>query len=342
MRPRLLALALLLAGPLAAQPWTATGNYAGDSDSLHDFGIAIPSGSGPWPVIVWAHPGGWVQGWYGDAVNSPSLTARGWAVMSINYRLAPAVPWPAQLYDFKAAVRWVRANAATYNIDPARVVAGGSSAGAHLALMMAATNGNSAWNGTVGTNLGESSSVIAVAGWSSGTDLVSLNADLAPCGSAAQTFMGDRATWLLGCSPAACPSTAQQASPYYYVSPSVPPHFTVHGDADCKFPVGQVSRLDAALTTAGVSHSYNVVAGGGHNTLSLYTSALWDAAVSFLNGAPVPTPTPTATPTPTPTQTPIPPTPTPTPTITPTLVPTCVPGCSTERPSVWAAPTRKK
>ncbi|MCK6685627.1 MAG: alpha/beta hydrolase, partial [Thermoanaerobaculia bacterium] len=85
--------------------------------------VYVPSGSGPFPLIVWIHGGGWISGDKALAAQSAQVrqTARGYVVASINYRLSGQAKFPAQSHDCKAAIRWLRANATLYKIDPARI-----------------------------------------------------------------------------------------------------------------------------------------------------------------------------------------------------------------------------
>ena len=148
--------------------------------------VSIPKGPGPHPVIIWVHGGGWVGG---DHRRMPPFTPfaldAGFAVASLDYRLtseggdwgeAP-VCWPAQLHDCKAGVRWLRANAARLRLDPERLYAWGHSAGGHLVTMLALTNDEPAFEGTVGTNLGTSSRVEAAIDFAGPSDLFRMNED---------------------------------------------------------------------------------------------------------------------------------------------------------------------
>jgi acetyl esterase/lipase len=106
---------------------------AGSAPLLMD--LRVPDGDGPFPVIVFLHSGAWISG---DRGGGPALrqAARGYAVASIDYRLAPQFHWPAQIEDCKAAVRWLRANAARFHLDANRVGVFGTSAGGHLAAVL--------------------------------------------------------------------------------------------------------------------------------------------------------------------------------------------------------------
>lgn len=102
--------------------------------------LLLPAGPGPHPVIIYLHGGGWSGGTRTDlSPDAAAMVDRGWAVATVDYALAPAQTWPYPLYDAKRAVRWLRANANRFGLDPDMVIAWGSSAGGHLALMLGAT-----------------------------------------------------------------------------------------------------------------------------------------------------------------------------------------------------------
>lgn len=313
-------LCALFVGSLAANADVTVLNYAGDATAAHDLRLTTPTGGGPWPVDIRVH-GGWWTGGNGNTEDHAAVyNARGWAVANINYRLAPGATWPAQMHDVKAAIRFIRANAATYNLDPTRIILRGQSAGGLLAAMTGATQDDPTAEGTVGSYLSTSSAVSAVVDYYSASDLTLLIADLDADGcSETDAVALASMTALLGCAPADCPTTAQSASPLYHLSSTTIPHWIIYGTADCVIPPSQGARLDAALTSAGVPHTYVVVQGGGHGTSDLFTTAIYDGLFTFMNtwAPPAVTPTPTATPTHTAT-----PTVTSTPTVTPTVTPT--------------------
>ena len=94
--------------------------------------------SGKLPVVVWIHGGSWNSG-NKDVCPIGFMAAQNLAVVSLDYRLVPAATFPAQLHDCKAAIRWLRANAAKYNLDADHIGIFGASAGGHLALLLATT-----------------------------------------------------------------------------------------------------------------------------------------------------------------------------------------------------------
>ncbi len=120
--------------------------HASGHDLLLDLYVpaaGIPDGHGPRPVIVFFHGGGWRVGSKAEVEKKAVLLVgeTGYAVASVNYRLSQDARWPAPIIDGKSAVRWVRANARRYNIDPHRVGAMGFSAGGHIAAMLGVTAG---------------------------------------------------------------------------------------------------------------------------------------------------------------------------------------------------------
>lgn len=112
----------------------------------------------PAPLVVYIHGGAWISG-DKSPTHAPAVLGPQYAVASVNYRLAQQAPFPAQIHDCKAAVRWLRAHAATYSIDPHRIGAWGSSAGGHLAALLGTSGGVAELEGTVGDCLGVSSTV---------------------------------------------------------------------------------------------------------------------------------------------------------------------------------------
>lgn len=126
----LVFLALLSQIAAAQNTYTTHTNlsYVDDGNVSHKLDLYVPNGAAsPVPLIVWIHGGGWQSGDKQLGQNShPLRYARmDYAVASINYRLSGEAIFPAQIYDCKAAVRWLRANAAKYNLDPTRFGAWG-------------------------------------------------------------------------------------------------------------------------------------------------------------------------------------------------------------------------
>ena len=124
------------------------------------------------PLVVWIHGGAW---WAGSKEGCPAvpLVGKGYAVASINYRLSQHAVFPAQIEDCKAAIRWLRANAVKYHLDPDHVGVWGESAGGHLVAMLGTTGNAKELEGT-GGNLDQSSHVQCVIDWFGPSDLVTV------------------------------------------------------------------------------------------------------------------------------------------------------------------------
>lgn len=257
--------------------------------------LYLPTGaSGPRPTLIFIHGGGWAGGDKAP-IPGPCVTAlnQGFAVASVNYRLttqaalfAPAsVTFPAQIHDVKGAVRWLRANAAAFQLDPTRFASFGTSAGGHLSALLATSGGAPELEGTVGGNLGFSSRVQVAADFFGPTDLLNMNLDvLAPPGSAidhdapnspesallgwngAGQGVGDiRANLSNPAAPyPALVQLANWANPITWIGAGDPPMFIGHGTNDTSVPVRQSTRLSAALFAAGVPHDFRAVPLAGH------------------------------------------------------------------------------
>jgi acetyl esterase/lipase len=138
------------------------------------------AGSPPHPVLVWIHGGGWQSGSHDQAPSfALALRERGITVASIEYRLSHEAVFPAQIHDCKGAIRYLRANASTYNLDPDRIAVWGSSAGGHLAALVATSGNTASLEGSTGGNVALSSAVLAGAAFYPPTDLINMQPDCA-------------------------------------------------------------------------------------------------------------------------------------------------------------------
>jgi acetyl esterase/lipase len=215
------------------------------------------TGAKPLPLIVWIHGGGWESG---DKSNCPplALVPKGFAAASIEYRLTGVSPFPAQIHDCKGAIRWLRANAAKYELDPNRIGVWGASAGGHLAALLGTSAGVKELEGTVGGNLECSSRVQAVCDFFGPADLAALAAPGISAGA-----MGP-VTKLLGGPAAEKKDLAALASPVTHVTKEAPPFLIMHGNQDRLVPLQQSQFLQDALRMAGVDSTLMVVNGAGH------------------------------------------------------------------------------
>jgi acetyl esterase/lipase len=225
--------------------------------------LRIPDGAGPHPVIVYLHSGAWIMG---DRTGGPAIrqASRGYAVASISYRLAPQYTWPAQVEDAKAAVRWLRANAKKYNLDPERVGAFGTSAGGHIAAVLGTSGGVPELEGIHLGNAEYSSRVKAVVDYYAPTDLLKLDDQKLPCipldGNA--SYMPP--SILMGCPIQQCQEKTRTASPMTYITPEDPPFLILHGLLDCLVPLQQSSMLHTALEAMNVPSTFHILVNGNH------------------------------------------------------------------------------
>jgi acetyl esterase/lipase len=131
------------------------------------------------PLLIWVHGGAWLGGSYnGPPQGLQQLLQAGFAVASVQYRFSSAAIFPAQIHDVKGAVRFLRAHADEYNLDPTRFAAWGSSSGGHLATLLATSGGVAEAEGTVGGNLEHSSRIQAAVDYFGPTDLLQMNLDV--------------------------------------------------------------------------------------------------------------------------------------------------------------------
>ncbi|WP_243793736.1 alpha/beta hydrolase [Saccharopolyspora gloriosae] len=224
--------------------------------------LVVPEGAGPFPAIVWLHGGGWFTG---DRTLAPDLgryfAARGFVMATIEYRLSGEALFPAQLFDVRAAIRYLRRHATDFDIDPGAVGLWGSSAGGHLATLagllghLDAVDGEPADSGDA--------RVQAVSQGYGPVDLIEVVA-AAPPDSRADSPEAR----LLGGIPAEHAELAARANPLSHVSGSAPPFQLLHGTADVLVPDSQSTALHTALAAAGAESTLYLLEGFQHGFLN--------------------------------------------------------------------------
>lgn len=219
--------------------------------------IVFPStGVGPWPVVVNLHGGAWSSGWksLGNGWDAaPELIRRGYVFVSIAYRLAPRHKFPAQIEDAKCAVRFLRAHAAKYNLDPNRIVAMGASAGGHLSALLGTTDAGAGFDLSGGwTN--ESSRVQAVVDMFGHADLYYAVQHRERVRLVARSVFGTKSS----------EEILRRFSPVNYVTADDPPFLLVHGERDGVVPLRQSELMKAALEKENVPVELIVVKCAGH------------------------------------------------------------------------------
>ncbi len=238
--------------------------------------LYLPHISGTRPLVVWVHGGAWYEGSKEHCLAVP-LTEHGYAVASINYRLSHEAIFPAQIHDCKGAVRWLRAHAAEYRLDPDRFGAWGDSAGGHLVALLGTSGDVAELEGTVGGNLGQSSRVQAVCDWYGPTDMLQMSSAPseidhdAPDSAEARLFGGPIHEKR---------DLVRLANPVTFLCPDAPPFLIVHSDADPIVPLRQSEILADALRAAGVPVTFLTVVGAGHG---FDDPLYWQKAAEFFD-----------------------------------------------------------
>jgi len=217
--------------------------------------------AGPLPVIVGIHGGGWASG--SRAGNLGSWLARhGYAVAVIDYRLSGEAIFPAQIEDCKAAVRWLRANAKKYHLDPDRFGAIGHSAGGHLTSLLATTGEVQEFD--KGDHLDFSSRIQAACPISGPTDFLQMDAHAPKGARLKHDAPNSPEARLIGGPIQENKAKVAKANPITYVDKNDPPFLIVHGDSDPVVPAHQAHLLHEALNKAGVETKLHLVQEAGH------------------------------------------------------------------------------
>lgn len=269
-----------------------------------------PAGQqGRTPCVIWIHGGGWSGGSRaGIPQHCQLLRQMGFAVASVDYRLTSqagqwggeSVTFPAQINDVKAAVRWLRANAAQFNLDPNRFGSSGSSAGGHLSALLGMSGDVAELEGAVGEFDHLSSRTQVCSDFFGPTDLFMMNPDVteppgsninhdAPSSPESRLIGFDDANQGLGVlrdnrknPDAPFPfyvQLADWASPLTWIDPTDPETFIAHGEQDMSVPFHQSERLQAALGAAGVFSEFRINPTAGHGGLG---GAIEQAAAAFI------------------------------------------------------------
>ena len=271
----------LAQGNRVTEPSEAGIVYATVDDVSLALDLYRPEGVSNPPLLVWVHGGAWRFG-SRDSVEVIELLEHGFAIASVSYRLTPVAPFPAQVHDLKAAVRFLRANAERLGFDNSRIAIGGPSAGAHLAALVAVTNGSAEHEGTVGDNLNVSSDVQALASYFAATNLTTILDQSTPFGLGVRT---PALELLYGGSVVANSDLARLASPVFFVDANDPPMYLLHGDQDPQMPINQTHELHGAAKAAGIAVEFDVVHGARHGGDAFYLPERTAAVAAFLNAA---------------------------------------------------------
>jgi len=241
-------------------------DYVGDNNPRHRLDILLPSrrpADRRLPVLAYIHGGGWQNG---DKRNGLSRVA-GFVAggryigVSIGYRLTDEAQWPAQIHDCKAAIRWLKANADRYGIDPDRIAVYGHSAGGHLVAMLGVSGGVKELEGSLGPHTKFDSRVAAVVDFCGPTDFLKMNDFPSRIDHNAANSPESK---LVGGAIQEHPERCRQASPLTYVTSDDAPFLVVHGTRDQLVAYNQSELLKASLERAKVPVGLLTVKNGGH------------------------------------------------------------------------------
>ena len=234
----------------------------------------------PKPLVVWIHGGAWRAGSKTNPGEAVRFVDEGYVVASIGYRLSRTARFPAQAHDVKAAIRWLRANAQRYEINPDKIGVWGASAGGHLVALLGTSGDVAELEGNLG-NPGVSSRVQAVVDYFGPTNFLRMDA-------AGSTIVHDGSdspeSQLVGGPIQQNREKVRRADPTTYVSADDPPFLIVHGDGDELVPHDQSVLLDKALRKAGVNVTFHTVVGSGHGRGGEFgTPALFERVRRFFD-----------------------------------------------------------
>ena len=235
--------------------------YAGTDNPRQKFDLYLPKtrkDGKQLPVVVFIHGGAWQggdkRGGFGTV--APLVESGEYAGVSVGYRLTGEAIWPAQIHDCKAAIRWLRANAKKYNLDPDKIGVTGPSAGGHLVEMLGTSGDVPELEGKLGEHLKESSRVTCVVDQFGPADLLAMGGS--------HNNPNSPESRLAGGAVQETQKVAREASATTHVSKDDPPFLLIHGTNDNVVPFNQSELLHDALKKAGVESTLVPVQGGGH------------------------------------------------------------------------------
>jgi acetyl esterase/lipase len=260
--------------------------YVPNGDAAQELDLYFPEkhGAKPLPLLVWIHGGGWMSG---SKAQVPYLNQlrRGYIVASIEYRFSQKALFPAQIQDCQAAIRWLRANARKYNIDPNHVGVGGASAGGHLAALVGTSGGKKIFS-PIGGNEDQSDRVQAVCDIFGPTNSWTVIKQAEEDKNVKNIFkwnQGDPYSKLIGGKLGQDKEKCDAVSPVKYVSKDSPPFLILHGDHDTLVPYAQSVELADLLAKAGVKVTLQRLPGAGHGGPAFLLPSVGRLAETFFD-----------------------------------------------------------
>ena len=250
--------------------------YSNPDDQHLQLNMARPkAGDGPFPAVICIHGGGFRagkrEGYDGLCMR---LAQHGYVAMTVSYRLAPKYPFPAAIHDVKAAVRWARANAAKYHIDPARIGVTGGSAGGHLAQFLGVTGDVKEFEGS-GGNADQSSKVACVVNVYGPSDFTRSYGKSVDAAEVLPLFLG-------GNLETARPQHIR-ASPLNWVTPNAAPTLCIHGTDDRYVAHEQAEWMVDRLRACGVEADLLTLPGAGHGFKGKDAETAENSSIAFFD-----------------------------------------------------------
>jgi acetyl esterase/lipase len=257
--------------------------YVKDGHERNKVDLYLPGkADAPLPVIVWIHGGAWSGGSKDQPGQVLAFVGKGYAVASVGYRLSQHAMFPAQIEDCKAAVRWLRANAKAYRLDPEHIGVWGASAGGHLVALLGTTGAVKELEGR-GGNAEESSRVQAVVDFFGPTDFLQMDAHAVKGATMKHAPANSPESRLIGGAIGQNVEKVQRANPVQYVTKDAPPFFIAHGEQDPLVPWHQSELLYDALRKAEVKVTFQRIPGAGHGGKEFSTDKMQATVQEFFD-----------------------------------------------------------
>lgn len=254
--------------------------YAETDDGPLLLDLYLPDTANP-PLVLWIHGGAWRFG-SKDEPSALPIVEQGFALASIEFRQSPVAPFPAQVHDIKAAIRFLRANAGRLGFRAERVAIWGHSSGGHLAALIGTTNDVTDLEGALGEHLDQSSAVQAIVDMAGPTDFTTILAQSTEFGVSVRK----PALELLLDGDLEVPDVvarARQASPYFHVNAGDPPLLVMHGVQDPQVPINQALQLQVAYERLGLVVEHHWLVDAAHGSPDYYRGEALQKVTRFLH-----------------------------------------------------------
>lgn len=249
--------------------------------------IYLPEGEGPFSVVVLIHGGAFKMGDKRmETQNAEALVAKGYAAASINYRLSSEAKFPAQIEDCKAAVRFLRANATKYNLNPDKIGSWGASAGGNLSSLLGTTSRVSELEGASLGNSSYSSKVIASVDWFGPINFLTMDAEATALGFTISTNSpSSPESSLIGAAVQTVPDLVAKANPTTYITSDDASFFIQVGSMDRNIPYTQSRNFyDALKPIVGNGKvSFELLEGAGHGGPQFSSPANIEKVIAFFD-----------------------------------------------------------